>query len=1641
MDSARTTLKRPQSASPASRKAATPAGTASVRRPQSASPASRAPATSYAFAGRLTGDSAPAVVGDAIASKMAEEWATRLVPTGLGPTVTYRQWDIEPLSKEISALRRRPAEAPSPGKPEKKRPNMPASWSERRDAATPPPRAEMDTTALLLSRTQDAKPRRKSVAELREQAVEEALVRLRREKSRAARRKARALLERAEDIEIEPVEANAADRPYPTAFRDTLELSDSETESLGGAGDAFRRATSGRAAPGAHERVRHAADVATGGEFGVGLSSMRDAVRADKEYVGPGARHAFFGRYATAAGLVAIATDADACAGAAGATTPRTRYMRSLVEESRSQQRHRDAGGSIADGTSVLPVPALLRRLSAPRRIDLTGLGIGDDAAFALAVALPDVPTVAELSIRACRLTDESLAKVCTVATQLKSLKWLDCSENDFDSSTAILRKYLAEPDCSLEYLGLDSADIDDTECVEIMSAIQRNTTLESLSLARNLIGQDELNNTLNDDIVTGGEAIADMLRTNKALTHLDLSWNYIRKKSAQEVAKALRHNRALRSLKIAYNMLGNLPAQELGSSLAANNFLTSLDLSYNNVSPAAALVIAAAIQKNASLIYLNLDGNSIARNGAELLHAAVRRSQTPTRFVRLSLVHCETEHNAPKLFNPVDPSGRYVLKMTTPYGQAVANELLRLARMKDMTSFRSIQHSGRREGGATINETIELEFGKPPPQHDTGWRAIAAKGAELWRKMHAEKRGRTHKQDALVVENILTLLTFVGLAPDQEGSQEIFKVFSKMPLPGGELGPQDYAFALFRAVFRIVDADHSAQMSATEMEQCLKFLGIECTYRHVQRIVRTYDVDGTGVIEEDEFVQWLTGGYLARREGLRGGLLLKGTGAEWVPPEEGVLIIEFESFHLPPNRNMIGTDIGVEGLIKNIMLAPNDAERREVIDRAIENSEIYFTAKQAHMIMDACGGPAQGVSTVELLIQLLPQMCNPEDTCQLLESTCTTLADQVRIAAKIGFSFFAVLIGNPTGFHKIDLSNENDRLAMKRIAEFANDERRQNRQSSAHGDTSQKGNWENFRNERFNDKPITLTGRWTLELPKTGILKFDYVSTTRPRTGVKPMSERRYEALWTKLGLDALVPVNAVYKGFNTHRTRGHTLFTPGTKKFIPKRTHFFDDATDDSGDEAETDSPSTMPATTSEAGSPADPVSGGMPATTSEAGGPADPVSGGMAATTSEAGGVANPESGGMPVTTSEAGSPAKPESGAKGPTGKRGSKASKGKRPTKVAADAQALDSEEAELRELINAAEREVAIDLATQLAQRGDGLLQDLWTDLEPQFIEEVAKEAFEQAMNGDSGDQVVSDPLDDGVHVLAEDDLPPSKRGEGRTFHGVFIPSCILDSVVTSAWRLYSEGSMVNMIPYFGPEKMRPGNEGKGFLKKDSLRHMPKTSATPTSAYLCVFQKLLELRIAIKSVWLTVEQATRILKAFPRKDFCRVKALCIMFRRIIDIENLYTLRYKDHGRVLHREEVRELRHRMGLLNVIDPLHPNGRFELDLRVYEQREMAKALVYLAIQEPGENWFGEEYRWGLEDKAVDGWELPLSWSEADTPDGKGGPAQSGRLRFDFVTEPAAWLTKEARKMKPQWEARENLRPRFLCGGERLL
>lgn len=90
----------------------------------------------------------------------------------------------------------------------------------------------------------------------------------------------------------------------------------------------------------------------------------------------------------------------------------------------------------------------------------------------------------------------------------------------------------------------------------------------------------------------------------------------------------------------------------------------------------------------------------------------------------------------------------------------------------------------------------------------------------------------------------------------------------------------------------------------------------------------------------------------------------------------------------------------------------------------------------------------------------------------------------------------------NPTGHYKLELLNPYHRIIVQKLVEVAKEQKdfRKNNRANEGGamiDTSQHGDWENFRNETLNgqkfdfDTDAAATGR-----VNEGILEFDYVST-----------------------------------------------------------------------------------------------------------------------------------------------------------------------------------------------------------------------------------------------------------------------------------------------------------------------------------------------------------------------------------------------------------------------------------------------------------------------------------------------------------------------------------------------------------------
>lgn len=90
-----------------------------------------------------------------------------------------------------------------------------------------------------------------------------------------------------------------------------------------------------------------------------------------------------------------------------------------------------------------------------------------------------------------------------------------------------------------------------------------------------------------------------------------------------------------------------------------------------------------------------------------------------------------------------------------------------------------------------------------------------------------------------------------------------------------------------------------------------------------------------------------------------------------------------------------------------------------------------------------------------------------------------------------------------------------------------------------------------------------------------------------------------------------------------------------------------------------------------------------------------------------------------------------------------------------------------------------------------------------------------------------------------------------------------------------------------------------------------------------------------------------------------------------MFSHIVDLENMYliydnVLTFDERNEVMNHfipliihtfisTFFRKLFHRVGIMNILDPMRPERLYRLDLRRNDHREWAKILVYLATNDP--------------------------------------------------------------------------------------
>ena len=691
------------------------------------------------------------------------------------------------------------------------------------------------------------------------------------------------------------------------------------------------------------------------------------------------------------------------------------------------------------------PRASLIVRKNLSKTLHLQHHGMGDEMARIFAHSIRGVPYIHSINLADNNLTDAGLGPILQSLVKIPGLIDLNMSQNVIGPETAeCLAGYLGDEKCPLERLVLTKADIDDFECERFLNAIKGNMTLKELDLSNNLLGSAENLNTVMPDLITSGEALAELLRENLvALETLKLAWNMLRLDGAIDLSDSLKLNKSLTYLDLSYNSLGHDGGLTLGSAIVDNKTLKTLLVSNNNLDSAATLTICAGIIENRGLERVSLDGNPIGVVGSRALMLVPTISGMR---VKISGQRCNiTIRDARCWFdfeefkeNPTP----YALNMEHPFERAILMIVLHF-----IASHRTL-----------IFHTLDVEEVK-------GQR----KPVELIQIR--DKDPQNHLDD---------------------NQKEVLKALELLKNASTDL-------ELAKQLFEKTDEDGSGELDPEELSNLLNSIGLNLAEERIADIVRTFDLDGGGTIGLDEFLMFLKSQHKEASSRMRDILespamaLKSKPDVPWRPPSTGIYHVRVvDGFAAKPIYRTLSTcDRDYINEVANgagdamVTMTSQGVEGFKV--RLDEALNLYFTMMR------------ESRHKTQVLSKLLPQMDNQADAKELvIKALNNDTGDMMRLKRTMGSSLKPMLTDAPTGYYCLDLSNQFDRVCLERLIEISCTKGEAMEKASIFpgthvGDVSQKMNWMAFRNEHYNGKPITVDAAFGRPAPKSGTLTFDF--------------------------------------------------------------------------------------------------------------------------------------------------------------------------------------------------------------------------------------------------------------------------------------------------------------------------------------------------------------------------------------------------------------------------------------------------------------------------------------------------------------------------------------------------------------------
>lgn len=670
---------------------------------------------------------------------------------------------------------------------------------------------------------------------------------------------------------------------------------------------------------------------------------------------------------------------------------------------------------------------------------------------------------------------------------------------------------------------------------------------------------------------------IATALQLNYHLRELTLTHNSIGDSGALAFGQSLRSNSTLQKLRLEYNAIGSKGALGLSSGLAVNNSLLELLLDGNPIGREAAKELMRAScsrpstnTSGSTFCRLSLIECNLSSTTATAKKNPKKRHTTPANATTTATLNQQLV-----VFDPSSPVGSYVLNLAEPYENVVAHELFRLASDEVGSSeFRCARIEFTPVPvGLSKPATVKLEHVKVSKKTDNAQNAAEREASCESDEATVAPRTQRHRSKSAVA------MLFKQVDTDGSGCVDQLELLQAMRAHGisvpdadlsrllreydydnsGSLQAHEFADLFFRCGFAMIDSDGSGSLDRREVSRVLSLMGInDVSESEIAGMLARYDLDNSGEIDEQEFLAFLKAEILGNNDadGSDGGgdampspmvthwiIRDAANGAVFTIGTSGTLVLELVHGSMSTddddgskNRSRLGrriSDAFVSKLLTNVQgISKNLTEQREFLHLVLEESELLFTCQQAlALLAKQAGSMKTQRRRLDGVCRLLPQMASRQDAMNLVAQLVAPKdqwLERFALRSRLG-QWFPVLLGSLTNAYKFNLEDDIDRAALKRLAQLAQGEKLFSKNRSGRSDTSQHGDWENFRNALVNGKPVLLTSTFILNSllgPSTlgsigeatshskTIVSFNYVSTQRPPRGTQPLSRRRFDQL-----------------------------------------------------------------------------------------------------------------------------------------------------------------------------------------------------------------------------------------------------------------------------------------------------------------------------------------------------------------------------------------------------------------------------------------------------------------------------------------------------------------------------------------------